>query len=127
MSVGHWGLQRAGATVRRLGGPLRSILRQNVNLAKLPLDLLYTLGAERVRMTVPPARYRLQPSLLGTIAMEIAGEQSPNGFSFSVKTQTKSAFEILVLAIPRRVGCLCFRAASSAGKMVSWLLGTSRR
>jgi hypothetical protein len=31
--------------------------------------------------------------------MEIAGEQSPNDFSFSVKTQTKSAFEILVLAI----------------------------
>jgi hypothetical protein len=30
--------------------------------------------------------------------MEIAGEQSPKDFSFSVKTQTKSAFEILVLA-----------------------------
>jgi hypothetical protein len=43
--------------------PLRLVLRQNVNLAKLPLDLLYTFGAERVRMTVPPARYRA-PAIL---------------------------------------------------------------
>jgi hypothetical protein len=43
--------------------PLRSILRQNVNLAKLPLDLLYTLGAERVCMIAPPARYRA-PAIL---------------------------------------------------------------
>jgi hypothetical protein len=34
-----------------------SILSQNVNLAELFLNLLYTLGAERVRMTVIPARY----------------------------------------------------------------------
>jgi hypothetical protein len=34
-----------------------SILRQNVNLAKLFLNLLDALGAERVRMTVLPARY----------------------------------------------------------------------
>jgi hypothetical protein len=34
-----------------------SILRQNVNLAKLFLNLLDTLGAERVRMTVLPACY----------------------------------------------------------------------
>jgi hypothetical protein len=70
----------------------------------------------------------LQPSLLGTIAMEIAGEQSPNDFSFSVKTQTKSAFEILVLAIPRRVGRLCFRAVSSATENgFVGLLGVSGR
>jgi hypothetical protein len=32
--------------------------------------------------------------------MEIAGASSRNDFSFSVKTQTKSAFEILVFAMP---------------------------
>jgi hypothetical protein len=48
----------------QLGGVVRlrrpypgSILRQNVNLAELFLNLLDTLGAERVRMTVIPARY----------------------------------------------------------------------
>jgi hypothetical protein len=35
----------------------KSIIRQNVNLAKLPLNLLYTLGAARVGIAVPPARY----------------------------------------------------------------------
>lgn len=42
----------------------------------------------------------LQPSSLGTIAMETVGAQSSNDLSFSVKTQTKSALEILVLAMP---------------------------
>jgi hypothetical protein len=34
-----------------------SILRQNVNLAKFPLNLLYMLGAARVVIAVVPARY----------------------------------------------------------------------
>ena len=34
-----------------------SILRQNVNLAKFLLNLLYTLGAARVVIAVVPARY----------------------------------------------------------------------
>jgi hypothetical protein len=34
------------------------------------------------------------------IAMAIPGGQSPNDFNFSVKTQAKSALEILVLAMP---------------------------
>jgi hypothetical protein len=33
------------------------------------------------------------------IAMAIPGGQSPNDFNFSVKTQAKSALEILVLAM----------------------------
>jgi hypothetical protein len=56
--------------------------------------------------------------------MEIAGEQSPNDFSFSVKTQTKSAFEILV-PVPRRVGRLCLQLRRPQ-KMVSWLIGVIR-
>jgi hypothetical protein len=36
----------------------------------------------------------LQPSSLGTIAMETVGAQSSNDLSFSVKTQTKSVLEI---------------------------------
>jgi hypothetical protein len=42
----------------------------------------------------------LQPSLPGTIAMEIDAAHSLNDLNFSVKTQTKSVLEILVLAIP---------------------------
>src|ERR1700682_1525867 len=42
----------------------------------------------------------LQPSLLGTIAMETFGAQSLNDLSFSIKTQTRSVLEILVLAMP---------------------------
>jgi len=40
----------------------------------------------------------VQPSLLGTIAIEIDGEQSPNDDSFSRKIQIRSVLEILVLA-----------------------------
>src|ERR1700681_4131777 len=43
----------------------------------------------------------VQPPLFGTIAMETVGAQSRNDFSFSVKTQTRSAFEILVFAMPK--------------------------
>jgi hypothetical protein len=35
----------------------------------------------------------LQPSLLGTIAMETFGAQSLNDLSFSIKTQTRSVLE----------------------------------
>jgi hypothetical protein len=43
----------------------------------------------------------VQPSSLGAIAMETAGGQSGNDFNFCVKTQTRSAFEILVFAMPK--------------------------
>jgi hypothetical protein len=46
----------------------------------------------------------VQPTLFGTIAMEIGAEHSLNDLSFSVKTQTKSVLEILVLAIPKPPG-----------------------
>src|ERR1700737_5056916 len=42
----------------------------------------------------------LQPSSVGTIAMETVGAQSANDLSFSVKTQIRSVLEILVLAMP---------------------------
>src|ERR1700676_4349425 len=41
-----------------------------------------------------------QPFLAGTIAIEALDGQSLNDLSFSVKTQTKSVLEILILAIP---------------------------
>jgi hypothetical protein len=41
----------------------------------------------------------VQPSLLGTIAIEIDGEQSSNDDSFSRKIQIRSVLEILVFAI----------------------------
>src|SRR3984893_3086233 len=43
----------------------------------------------------------VQPPLFGTIAIVTVGAQSRNDFSFSVKTQTRSAFEILVFAMPK--------------------------
>src|ERR1700731_1718754 len=43
----------------------------------------------------------VQPPLFGTIAMVTVGAQSRNDFSFSVKIQTRSAFEILVFAMPK--------------------------
>jgi hypothetical protein len=55
--------KRKGVTVIGEGAPALafkrgrpSILSQNVNLAKLFLNLLYTLGAVRTRMQVPLAR-----------------------------------------------------------------------
>jgi hypothetical protein len=42
----------------------------------------------------------VQPFLLGTIAMSIPGKHSSNDFIFSIKIQTKSVVEILILAIP---------------------------
>ena len=78
-----------------------SILSQSVNPAKLYLNLRYTLGARQggcARRTLWLVR-AFQPPLLGMIAMAILGEQSPNDLNFSVKTQAKSALEILVLAM----------------------------
>jgi hypothetical protein len=40
----------------------------------------------------------VQPSSLGTIAIGITGEQSPNDDSLSRKSQIRSVLEILVLA-----------------------------
>jgi hypothetical protein len=42
----------------------------------------------------------VQPPLFGTIAMEIGAAHSLNDLSLSEKIQSKSAFEILVLAMP---------------------------
>jgi hypothetical protein len=46
-----------GLKIRITPGRQDLILGQNVKLAKLPLNVLYTLGAERVGITVPPALY----------------------------------------------------------------------
>src|SRR6266436_3586726 len=51
----------------------------------------------------------VQPPLFGTIAMVTVGAQSRNNFSFSVKTQTRSAFEILVFAIPNPPNWAAYR------------------
>src|SRR5438445_9222582 len=53
----------------------------------------------------------VQPFSLGTIAMFVPGEHSSNDLSFSVKIQTKSELEILVLAMP--ILLLLFRAYRS--------------
>jgi hypothetical protein len=55
-------------------------------------------------MRSPRLAMAVHPSLFGTIAMEIGAARSLNDLSLSVKTQTKSLFEILVLAIPKPPG-----------------------
>jgi hypothetical protein len=47
----------------------------------------------------------VQPSSLGTIAMFVPGEHSSDDLSFSVKIQTKSELEILILAMPIPAPC----------------------
>jgi hypothetical protein len=84
---------------RREGGP-GSILSQNVNLAKLFLNLFDTPSAAGICSPPASARDGRPAILLGTIAMSEPGKHSPNDLSFSVKIQTKSVVEILILAIP---------------------------
>jgi hypothetical protein len=81
-----------------------SILRQNVNLAKLLLNPLDALGAERVRTTVLPARY-------GPPAVFSRYDRNGNGRCAVAtrpqlfrKTQIRSVLEILVLAMPHPPG-----------------------
>src|ERR1700682_5663728 len=69
----------------------------------------------------------VQPSLFGTMAMEIGAAHSLKDLSFSIKTQTKSVLEILVLAIPTSLGgprrqltaitCGCLSGLGHAGSV----------
>jgi hypothetical protein len=93
--------------VVRLGAHEAVVARQNVNLAKFPLNLLYTLGAARIVIAVVPARYS-GPAIFswhdrnGNCGCAVAKR-----LQLSIKIQTRSPFEILFFAMPNlRAGSL---------------------
>jgi hypothetical protein len=76
-----------------------SILGQHIDFAKLLLKRSIRLTQLGCPVRSRCAVTAVQPSLLGTIAIEIDGEQSSNDDSFSRKIQIRSVLEILVFAI----------------------------
>jgi hypothetical protein len=71
-----------------------SLLFQNVNLAKVFLNLFDALGATGILAYIPSARYCLPTSSVGTTAIATLPQFSKD-FSLSVKAQTRSVLEIL--------------------------------
>jgi len=69
------------------------------------LNLLDAPVAAAMLTSSPSARHGRPAILAGTIAMFVPGEHSSNDLSFSVKIQTKSELEILVLAMPIPASC----------------------